>query len=238
MAKRFIPIWFVSFIVIDLILNLEPLIWLLSILSYFIVELFFLHSWYFSHILPTHQRKLKSSIDLYNQCVADPTNAYLQDFIETITEDSAWSIVNFGYMNYPTIIWPKVYRVIFNLVVKPCEVSAEDLLVGYNSSRPNLLRDLKYPYGLTSTDTTQRTQSEEKLKTVLSNLKVKENYFLKILKITQGYISLQKDYEINAFAYDNYLRELLNKFAQSVSVAPDEVFDYRWESLIIRHKKV
>lgn len=238
LARRFMPIWFVSFVVIDLIFNLEPLIWLLSVLSYFIVELFLLHSWYFSYVLPTHQRKLKNSIDLYDQCIADPTNAYLQNFIETITEDSAWSIVHFGYMNYPTIVWPKIYRIIFNFVVRPCEVSAEDLLVDYNSSRPNLLRDLKYPYEITSAATTQQLQSDEKLKTVLSNLKVKENYFLKILKITQGYINLRGDYAANAFAYDNYLRELLKRFAQSVNVVPDEVYDYRWEALTTRHKKI
>ncbi len=231
-ARRFIPIWFMAFIVLDLIFDSSFIVWTLSILSFSLIELFLLHSWYFSYVLPTHQRKLKNSLDLYNQCLADTTGAYLQDFIETIIDDSAWSIVHFGYMRYPTTVWRKIFRVIFNLVVKPCGVTSFELLPEPTSTGP-IVRDLKTPYEITSPLTDQQ-QIEEKLQIVLSSLKIKENYFLKLLSIAQGYLNLSADYQNNAFAYDTYLRELLAIYAKNLGIAPQEIFDYRWEVLTRR----
>ena len=136
--KRIFPIWFVFFVLSDLLFANRLLIWILSILGYLMVELHMLRRWYFATVLPKHEEKVGKSIDLYNSCISDPKHAYLFDFIEEITNNAAWSLANVGYSGIAAWIWEYILRFLFGIGVKPCDVVYSDLLVGFESKTVEL----------------------------------------------------------------------------------------------------
>jgi len=137
-VKRILPIWFIFFVVLDLLLWDRFFIWTLSILGYLVVELHTLRKWYLFTILPKHEEKVGKSIDLYNACISDPKHAYLFDFIEEMTNNAAWSLVNIGYSGIAAWIWEFILRFMFKVGVKPCDVLYSDLLIGFESKTVEL----------------------------------------------------------------------------------------------------
>lgn len=133
LIQRTIWIWFFYFVVIDLLINSEFWIWFLSICALVITEMFLLKQWVLAKVLPEHQENLEKTKDLLNQVHEDPNNSYIKDFIETITANSAWSIVRLEYFCYAQELWEVLLKLCLRVLIKPCDVKFRDLFAGVSN---------------------------------------------------------------------------------------------------------
>lgn len=133
LLKRPLVSWVVSFVLLDFIFNSEFLIWWLSFLAAFIIEMYRTHFWLLHKLITVHKQKLNNTVEVFEQSKTDPNESYTLDYINLISENSAWSIAHFAYVDFIANIWEYLFPIISKIFLKKVPADFTPLYKGYET---------------------------------------------------------------------------------------------------------
>lgn len=129
---RIIPVWVALGLVIGLIAGKFLLALALGFSVTLARELFTLRQWYEESVLPRHRKQL-SIIRKTDDRKSQTTTPNLVNHVEMAARQSAWSIINIGYLGVAAWGWEIIFRAIYPLLVTHDKIPYQNVLIGFNN---------------------------------------------------------------------------------------------------------
>ena len=130
--NRVVWIWLAWGVGLEILFDSLILAIFLGFLLAFITEMFLVRRWLLEKIIPQQLKNFEIVKSQYERL----DGMTVKDLVKTIEKSvrlSSWGIVNITYAAPQSWGWEIIFRALYPLLVKPCEISYSDLLVGFQN---------------------------------------------------------------------------------------------------------